>query len=202
MMLCVYPDEADLNRGTIIREDTRTKKVQILTYDQYTHPWFKEIQNVFIPLYASPGMIVNRIISAKPAGKKLTYLKLVAHGEAGWLFLSGAPDPPIPPALPLAHDNVDEFARLRSHFDPLRGVIQLHGCGVASDTRIVVGGTYGHPITIPGTWRGSGEGLTYKAALAQAESGGYTKLGYLLMSRLAQVTGIPVEAPLHKQPGW
>jgi hypothetical protein len=188
MMMCVYPEGADLNRGTITKVNRHTGEVRVLQYDDYTHPGVKVIRSVFIPPGASPGVIVKRIISAKPADKKLTILKLVAHGDAGMLFLSG----PVP-AVPLTQFTVDEFADLRPHFDSLRGVIHLHGCGVASDTSIVVGGTIENPITIPGTWKGSSEGLTYEKAPG-------SKRGYRLMSKLAQVTGISVVAALNVQP--
>src|SRR5262249_36494693 len=149
MMMCVYPEGADLNRGTVTKTDRRTGEVRVLSYDALNHPGVKQIVNVFIPPSASPGVIVKKIISARPADKKLTYLKLLPPGAVGMLSLPGRL-----PALPLAHLSVDEFADLRPHFDTLRGVIHLHGCGVASDTSIVIGGTIENPITIPGTWKG------------------------------------------------
>ena len=182
MLMCVYPMGADLNNrgmGTTRVIDNRTQKVKrVEDYDQYTHKG-ATVKNVFIPDAASPGQIVKRIIAAKPAGKMLTILKLVSHGDTGMLFLSGTGD--HPPRLPLTHLNIEEFAELRPHFDPLRSAIHLHACGVASDTSINAGGPVDSPNTIPGSWKGG------------------TGLGYKLLDRMAVLTGIPTMAAIDVQ---
>jgi hypothetical protein len=109
--MCVYPWGADLNRGTQTVIDNRTQKVKaVMNYDQYTHLG-ATIVNVFIPEFASPRQIVKRIIAAKPAGKKLTILKLAAHGDTGQLYLSGTGDRPPHPADARQHRGVRRAAR-------------------------------------------------------------------------------------------
>jgi hypothetical protein len=148
-----------------------TKIRRIKLYDEL---YFKgsAITNVFIPPNSDQEHIVQRIIAAKPDGKQLTTLKLVSHGDSGRLCLSGVQ------AILLDHGNADAWGALRPHFCRPSSVIHLHGCGVASDTSIVAGGTPDNPNTVPGQWVGG------------------TGLGYALMSRLAYVTGVPVQAAL------
>src|SRR5262249_24966061 len=87
--------------------DTHAHKLQ--TYNQIRYPG-ATIKNVFIPPNATPKLIVQRILAAKPAGKQLTVLKLCSHGDSGMLFLSGED------GIPLHVGNVDPFAELKPHF--------------------------------------------------------------------------------------
>jgi hypothetical protein len=144
------------------------------TFDDIYHKG-SAITNVFIPPNTPQEMIVQKIIAAKPAGKQLTTLKLVSHGNTGMLALSG------PKGSPLTFANAEPWADLKPHFNRPSAVIHLHGCGVASDTSVVGGGTIDNPDSVPGQWLGG------------------TGLGYDLMSRLAYLTGVPVQAALDVQ---
>ena len=164
-LVCSYPYQESIHNVTHVRK--------LKTYFQTRYPG-ATIKNVFIPPNATPKLIVQKIIAAKPAGKQLTVMKLSSHGDSGLLFLAGNP-----PSIPLHVGNVDPFAELKPHFYAPASVIQLQGCGVASNTSIIAGGSDTDPVLVAGTWRG-GVGL-----------------GYELLSRLAYLTGVPVHAALH-----
>src|SRR5262245_33949155 len=119
MIMCVYPvlasspDEDDRQKGMGPQQRAPRSR--------------GSGKNVFIPPSATQEMIVRQIIAARPAGEQLTTLELVARGDSGMLFLSGADGTPLTVA------NAQPWAELRPHFSRTAGVIRLRGCGVASD---------------------------------------------------------------------
>src|SRR5262249_54897995 len=60
-----------------IHNVTHVRKLK--TYYQMKYPG-ATIKDVFIPPNATPKLIVQKIIAAKPAGKQLTVMKLSSHG--------------------------------------------------------------------------------------------------------------------------
>ncbi len=102
-------------------------------------------------------VIAQRIRSV--AGSDLIEtLYLCAHGNSGYLQLGTG----------LTTATAMSFSVLRGRFD-FMGMIQIHGCGVASSTSITApGGTVEHPVVVPGTFTGSGMGLELLRALADS----------------------------------
>lgn len=100
-------------------------------------------------------IIAQRIRSV--AGSDLiSTLYLCAHGNSGYLQLGTG----------LTTATAMSFSVLRGRFD-FMGIIQIHGCGVASSTSITApGGTIEHPNVVPGTFTGSGLGLELLRSLA------------------------------------
>lgn len=149
--------------------------------------WFpgaQKTRELIIRLGTPIDHIVAQIIACKPKNEFITILRLGSHGDAGGISLGGEDH------VPLVFGNADCFKALREHFQPPRGVIQIHSCGVASDETIVAPGTKPKEhVFRPGRWKGP----------IRPNEDLVSRLGYRLLSRLAEVTGVPVTAPFNAQ---
>src|SRR5262249_3673511 len=122
-----------------IHNVTHVRKLK--TYYQMKYPG-ATIKDVFIPPNATPQLIVQKMIAARAAGKRLRFWQVPWRGAAGLLFLAGRP-----PSLPLYVGNPIRFAGLKPRSSAPASVIQLQACGVASNTSVVAGGTVSDPVT-------------------------------------------------------
>ena len=124
---------------------------------------------------------MKRIIAAKPAGKMLTILKLVSHGDTGMLFLSGTGD--HPPRMPLQRPpqlrGVRGAAPRTSTRSARRSTCTPAGWPATRASTPAV--PVDSPNTISGSWKGG------------------TGLGYKLLDRMAVLTGIPTMAAIDVQ---
>jgi hypothetical protein len=114
--------------------------------------------------------IVQMILDAKKPAEKITRLLMYAHGNFGMVALPGKNASPL---RFLMRATASLFAPLRPHFHTLQRMIQIYGCGVASDTSV----DDWKGTIVPGTFKGDGNGL-----------------GYLMMKELATLTSCTVQA--------
>ena len=121
--------------------------------------------------------IVQMILDAKKPAEKITRLVMHAHGNYGAVALPGKQASPL---KYLMRATASTFAPLRPHFHPFQRMIQIYGCGVASDTSV----DDWKGTTVDGTFKGDGNGL-----------------GYLMMKELATLTACSVQAYINPSDG-
>lgn len=178
-------------------EETAQKAVQVYNSRTKTHtargglngyfPNAKKYRDLVIRVGTPLEHVVGQIIACKPKGEHITVLRIGSHGNAGGICISGEKN------IPLAYVTADCLAPLKVHFKPPYGVIQIYACGVASDESIYQPGTRPEERKFrPGVWHG---GIRPGDSLAQ-------RLGYRLLARMAEVTGMPVLAPFDVQPQY
>jgi hypothetical protein len=114
--------------------------------------------------------IVQMILDAKKPAEKITRLLMYAHGNFGMVALPGKQASLL---KYLMRATASIFAPLRTHFHPFQRMIQIYGCGVASDTSV----DDWKGTIVPGTFKGDGNGP-----------------GYLMMKELATLTSCTVQA--------
>lgn len=123
--------------------------------------------------FVYPGQSIRTIVSdtrrnifayliRKQLGvSSLDMIRLCGHGDSGFLEIGEG----------LTESNADEFSALalfmRSDFSPVG--IEIHGCGVGSDTSIVGRGrSVGDPICVPGSTQNGNQGRNFLLKLAKA----------------------------------
>ena len=118
--------------------------------------------------------VAEWILHYKLPGEKIALLRVFAHGDAGQVALGKGLD------VNTAHD----WCILKGHF-LAGGRIELHACGVASSTSVVLStDAEGNPTaTRPGT----------------RTSGG---MGDHFLKKLAQITGAIVTGGINEQKAW
>jgi hypothetical protein len=108
------------------------------------------------------GEIVDRVLKPIGPDQKMHIMRMVSHGNTGHMEFPRMEDPLL---IGL------EYQRFRNYFDPAAR-LELHGCGVASDTDIAKPGTdFRHPKAsdaVPGKFAGytNGRGLTFLRRVA------------------------------------
>jgi hypothetical protein len=113
-------------------------------------------------LHDDTRSMVDQILFPYGPKWKIHIMRIVAHGNSGYLAFNG---------MTRATTMSPEWRRLRSYFAPTAR-LELHGCGVASQTPILKRGTpVGSPVQaaiVDGTFSGApdGVGLTYLRAVA------------------------------------
>jgi hypothetical protein len=116
----------------------------------------------FVAVTDAPSKVVDRILKPIGAWQKIHVMRIVTHGDAGGMFL---------PGMLTTRFISPEWRRLRSYFDPTARV-ELHVCGVASETSIIRPGASAAGPRLadvrPGTFSGAkdGVGLTFLRAVA------------------------------------
>lgn len=127
--------------------------------------------------------VVKKILGAKPSHEKLELLRVCAHGDSGGIWLGRGLKAQWTPAL----------EPLREHFvDRLQGrKVEIHGCGVASDTSVLKPGADPfHPRleeTVPGHFGGERDRV------------GFMGQGHTFLLSIAVVTMAPVEGAINVQ---
>jgi hypothetical protein len=95
---------------------------------------------------------VRMIVDAKAGGEKIELLRLCAHGNSGGLILGSGLVPANVEALRPLQLHMDNGAAIRSK------KVEIHGCGVASDTSVLKDDADPtHPNladTLPGSYSG------------------------------------------------
>ena len=91
----------------------------------------------------------------------LDMIRLCGHGDSGYLEIGEG----------LTESNAQEFSPLamfmKSDLSPIG--LEIHGCGVGSDTSILEPGkTINNPICVPGSTQNGGKGLNLLKKLAKA----------------------------------
>jgi hypothetical protein len=117
--------------------------------------------------YEFPSTVSKVIHHLRQVNYRILQLKILTHADSGSMFLGKT----------LHEDNIWPAGWLKDFFAAPSYGIQLLGCGVASDTRVVDDRGNHHW----GTFRGK------------------NGRGYRLMRKLAEATGQPVEAGIHFQ---
>jgi hypothetical protein len=105
---------------------------------------------------------IVKAVNKVAAGRKVRVMRMVSHGDSGGFMF---------PELWNVNLVSQKLAALRATFAPL-GRLELHGCGIASETSIVKPGARSDPPSmrdvLPGTFAGrsNGRGLQYLRRLA------------------------------------
>ena len=128
------------------------------------HAAVRDVKRCYFRENTPPENIVKGIIHSAGKRQSIWLLILVAHGNPGSLSLGGAIDVRA----------LSKFAPLRDYMTPGGPGIEVHGCGIASDTRLDRHGRGSHL---------SGRG----------------GVGYNWVSTLARTVGVPVTAGLDDQ---
>lgn len=132
----------------------------------------EQVHNVHLERGIALEGVVQKILAAKPPNEKITKLFILAHGDSGVVFLPGQKEDPL---KYLFFMTSAKFAPLREHFHPYQRAIELHCCGVASDTSILdAKGT-----VIPGTFKGDRKGQGYQFMKQLAMHTHCTVQGYI-----------------------
>jgi hypothetical protein len=137
----------------------------------------RDVRWVRLPPEVELQSVVQMILDAKKPAEKITRLVMHAHGNYGAVALPGKQASPL---KYLMRATASTFAPLRPHFHPFQRMIQIYGCGVASDTS--VDDWKGN--VVPGTFKGDGKGA-----------------GYLMMKELATLTACSVQAYINPSDG-
>lgn len=128
---------------------------------------------------------VRMIIDALASGEKIELLRLCAHGDSGGLILGSG----------LVSANTEGLRPLRLHMDTNAGLqskkVEIHGCGVASDTSVLKPNTNPtHPGTgdvLPGSFSG------------QRDHVGFGGRGYMFLLSVAVCVMAKVEGAVNVQ---
>jgi hypothetical protein len=146
------------------------------------HPG-KTIRRVIVRQQMTLETVVAQILDGKARAEKMELLRLCAHGDSGGIWLG----------LGLKTQWTPSLAPLREHFvDRLTDKkVEIHGCGVASDTSILKpSADLIHPRledTVPGTFGG------------QRDRVGFGGQGFMFLLSLAVVTMTRVEGAINVQ---
>lgn len=140
------------------------------------------VLKVLAGMASPPQTIVDKVLAALGT-EKIQFIRILAHGNSGVLFF---------PGMANARLIATEYSRFKPHFAP-QPRLEIHGCGVASDTSILKDDDVIIPTIkdiVPGQfriWRQDHRGLQY-------------------LRRAAAVFGIPVVGGINTQvfkaTGW
>jgi hypothetical protein len=106
------------------------------------------VRTVRLSLGTPPDMVAALIRKQLGPSEKMDVLKLCSHGNSGLVGLAGRDDE----NNALEFKTAKTFAPLVDCFHPYRRMIHIHGCAVASETRVVP------PATL-GTFTGNPDGF-------------------------------------------
>ncbi len=101
------------------------------------------------------------ILNAKLGYQSVDMIRLCGHGDSGKLQFGAG----------LNESNAGEFSELAPFMkrDLYRVGVEIHGCGVGSDTSIVgANATINNPVCVPGSTQNGGRGLSFLTKLAKA----------------------------------
>src|SRR5262249_55417646 len=123
----------------------------------------KKVGRIYVSETTTIPNVVSGILKmATDIGELIELLRLCGHGNSGVQQIGQ-----YPPGL--NQTSASHFRSLVGKFDSSGKGIELHGCGIASDTNIVKGvDKNDHAICKPGTDKKGGVGYNFLKALADA----------------------------------
>src|SRR5262249_34729311 len=145
----------------------------------------KTVRKVFVGPTVPIPETVKMILDAKARSEKIELLRLCGHGNSGGLILGSG----------LVTANVDGIRPLQAHMADGAGLrskrVEIHGCGVASDTSVLTDSadpTHPKPgDVLPGTWSG------------QRDRVGFGGRGFMFLLSLACTLMTKVEGAVNVQ---
>ena len=123
---------------------------------------FKESKShIVIRVQAGVDHIVKRIIEKVQVHRSIKALRIIAHGNAGSIYLKGSE------SHRFKTTDMWSFECLKPYMAH-HGFCELHSCGVASATSVVGSGAIDNPECVPGTDAADSDGRSMLWALSVA----------------------------------
>jgi hypothetical protein len=128
----------------------------------------EDFEHDYLYHFVYPNQSIRRIVrdtkgfiqNAKLGYQSVDMIRLCGHGDSGFLQFGEG----------LNESNAGEFSELAPFMkrDLYRVGVEIHGCGVASDTSINAKSNINNPVCVPGSTQNGGRGSGFLIKLAKA----------------------------------